>query len=278
MRVKINGEIIPNDLAWIYDFFEVEHFNPAMLDAALEDADPEDRELILEINSPGGYVFAGFETYSLLQELQRNGWTVEAHVTALAASAATTIMSACGKVLCSPIAQIMVHLPMTVTAGNRIDHRDSIDVLKSLEESILNGYVLKSGGKATRDQLRRAMEKSTWMPAQDAIDLGLADGILGDDESILVTGVNIGAMAASVVNSLQEGFDLSFEDLMHRYEEGVRSGLLQPHPLHPVEMQGPEQDLITLCGGEGEPEDHPDDSWKTAARARLAIENLRFPQ
>ncbi len=216
MKVKVNGEIVPNEYSWLYDWFGEAYFCPAMLEAALQDADPEDREIILEINSPGGYVFAGFETYSRLQQLQREGWTVEAHVIALAASAATTIMSACRTVLCSPVAQIMIHLPIMGTVGNRIEHRDSIEILKSLEESILNGYEMKSNGKATREQLQRAMEKSTWMPAQDAMELGLVDGILGADESMTVTFVDIGKLAGSVVNSLQEGFDQSFEEMLQR--------------------------------------------------------------
>lgn len=284
MKVKINGEIVPNEYAWIYDLFGEACFCPAMLDAALEEADPDDRELILEINSPGGYVFAGFETYSRLQQLQREGWMVEAHVTALAASAATTIMSACRSVLCSPVAQIMIHLPIAKTIGNRIDHRDSIEILKSLEESILNGYEMKSHGKATREQLQRAMEKSTWMPAQEAIELGLVDGILGDDSGIIITGVNVGALAASVVNSLQEGFDLSYEEMLARYEKGVLDGVLEQHPLHPVTGQKNDQEEPFLPDGYMDADLELgiyrkirwDEGWQQ--KARLEIERERFRQ
>ena len=284
MKVKINGEIIPNEYAWIYDFFGVDHFCPALLEAALDEADPEDRELILEINSPGGYVFAGFETYSRLQQLQREGWTVEAHVMALAASAATTIMSACRTVLCSPVAQIMIHLPIMDTVGNRMDHRDSIDILKSLEESILNGYEMKSNGKATREQLQRAMEKSTWMPAQQAIELGLVDGILGDNGSMLVTYVDVGKLAGSVVNSLQEGFDLSYEEMLARYEKGVLDGVLEQHPLHPVTGQKDDQTEPFLPDGymdedlemKARRKVRWDEGWQQ--KARLEIERERFRQ
>ena len=282
MKVKINGEIIPNEYAWIYDYFGVDHFCPALLEAALDEADPEDRELVLEINSPGGYVFAGFETYSRLQQLQREGWTVEAHVMALAASAATTIMSACRTVLCSPVAQIMIHLPIMDTVGNRMDHRDSIDILKSLEESILNGYEMKSNGKATREQLQRAMEKSTWMPAQQAIELGLVDGILGDNGSMLVTYVDVGKLAGSVVNSLQEGFDLSYEEMLARYEKGVLDGVLEQHPLHPVTGQKNDQEEPFLPDGYMDEDLEMkirrkvrwDEGWQD--KARLEIERQRF--
>ena len=70
MKIRVSGEIIPNDYAWIYDFFEVDYFSPGKLADALKEADPADRELIVEINSPGGYVFSGFEIYSELRNLQ----------------------------------------------------------------------------------------------------------------------------------------------------------------------------------------------------------------
>ena len=282
MKVKVNGEIIPNEYSWLYDWFGETYFCPALLEAALQDADPEDREIILEINSPGGYVFAGFETYSRLQQLQREGWTVEAHVIALAASAATTIMSACRTVLCSPVAQIMIHLPIMGTVGNRIEHRDSIEILKSLEESILNGYEMKSNGKATREQLQRAMEKSTWMPAQDAMELGLVDGILGADESMTVTFVDIGKLAGSVVNSLQEGFDQSFEEMLQRYEEGVISGQILPHPQHPVStkkaapVKNDEEIADAVSEAITKVMEEYSESWQGKAAARLRIELERF--
>lgn len=284
MRIKVSGTIIPNDYAWLYDWFGEEYFCPAKLENAMQEADPEDREMILEINSPGGYVFAGFEVFSILRHLQLNmDYRVEAHVTALAASAATTIMSACDTVLLSPVAQVMIHLPMTVTEGNRFDHRDSISVLKSLEESILNGYEMKSRGKATREQLRAAMEKSTWMPAQEAISLGLADGILGDEEAI-ITAVDLGAIASRVVNSLQEGFDLSYEEMLARYEKGVLDGVLEQHPLHPVTGQKNDQEEPFLPDGHMDADLELgiyrkvrwDEGWQQ--KARLEIERERFRQ
>lgn len=276
MKIRVSGEIIPNDYAWIYDLFEVDYFSPGKLADALKEADPADRELIVEINSPGGYVFSGFEIYSELRNLQAQGWHVEAHVIALAASAATTIMAACDTVLCSPVAQIMVHLPMTITEGNRYDHRESIDVLKSLEESILNGYVMKSAGKADRERLRKAMEKSTWMPAQEAIGLGLVDGILGDPEEVLMVAVDVGALAGQVVNSLQAGMGQTFEDLMARYEAGVRNGTLQADPLHPIaKATAPAEVLEGITNFEPEPAPDPSNpGWQM--QAWIDLERQRY--
>ena len=268
MKIKIGGEIVMNEDAWIYDFFDEPHFAPAMLDDAVQNADPDDREMIIEMNSPGGYVLAGFEIYSRIVEMRAEGWTVEAHVTALAASAASTIISACDAVLCSPVAQIMLHLPFCLTAGNRHNHEDSISFLSSIEESILNGYVIKSAGKASRNDFRKAMEKETWMSAQQAIAMGLADGILGSADAEKLTAADVGSYAGHVVNSLQAGIGHSYADLLARYESGVRAGVLQMDPMHPVDIA---EDPAPVKP-EAEPE--ADDGMQ----AWLDLEKLRYPE
>lgn len=277
MKIKIGGEIVMNEDAWIYDFFDEPHFSPAMLDDAVQSADPDDREMIIEMNSPGGYVLAGFEIYSRIVAMRAEGWTVEAHVTALAASAASTIISACDTVLCSPVAQIMLHLPFCVTVGNRNDHQGGIEFLRSIEESILNGYVFKAKGKANREDFRKAMEKETWMSAQQAIAMGLADGLLGSMDAAKLTAADVGSYAGHVVNSLQAGIGHSYDDLVARYETGVRAGVLQMDPLHPVDIaEDPapvkaESEPETAPEAEELPEDDSMQAW-------LDLEKLRYPE
>lgn len=81
-------------------------------------------------------------------------------------------MLGCEKVVASPVAQVMIHLPSVVTAGDRYDHQDSIGVLDSITDSILNAYTLKCGPRSSRDELRRLMKTSTWMTAPEAKGLG----------------------------------------------------------------------------------------------------------
>ncbi|MCQ2439597.1 MAG: ATP-dependent Clp protease proteolytic subunit [Oscillospiraceae bacterium] len=178
MRKTLNGAIVSDGDQWLYDYFNVKAFSPGMVRAAIEEA-REDGELVLEINSGGGDVFAGFEMYGVLRGAQ--DIATKAEVQSLAGSAASYVMLGCDEVTASPMAQVMVHMPSTRTAGNQQDHRDSIAVLDSITESILNAYELKSAGKATRAEFRRLMKASTWMPAQEALRLGLIDSILGGE-------------------------------------------------------------------------------------------------
>lgn len=172
-RITLNGVVAADDDLWLYDLFGYSAFSPRTVREAI-DADT-DGELVLEINSGGGSVFAGFEIFSLLRNAKCR--TV-AEVQSLAASAASTIISGCCTVRMSPVAQVMLHLPSLTTEGNQADHRDSIRLLNSITGSILNGYESKCGGKTTRDKLETLMKNETWLTADEAVELGLADEII----------------------------------------------------------------------------------------------------
>ena len=269
MRVQLNGEVIPSENQWLYDWFGISAFSPAKVREAVE-ANPVGEDLELEINSVGGSVFAGFEIYSILREAKCN--TV-AMVQSLAASAASTVMVGCRKVLLSPVAQVMIHLPVTYTEGNQHAHKESLQMLDSITQSILNGYQLRCGDKASREKLKDLMESETWLPAQDAIELGLADAIMTDDEA-----ANSTALPLSVVNAVGGGIRALAtnatsndpETLMARYQQMVSAGIKPAADGHPVEPEAvpsptvPPADTVSALS----------DDWRY--EARLAIEKNRF--
>lgn len=175
MRVTLNGIVSADDDKWIYEWFGYSAFSPQQVRDAIA-ANPEGEELVLEINSPGGSVFAGSEMYSVLRSC---GISTRAEIQSLAASAASYLCLGCDRVAISPVAQMMIHLPSTTTSGDRTDHQRSIGMLDSTREAILNAYELKAGVKSNRTSLRRMMSSETWLSAQDAMGLGLVDEILG---------------------------------------------------------------------------------------------------
>jgi len=259
MILQMRGEIIADEWAWLYDYFGEPYSCPRMLRDALRDL-PADEPLILEINSPGGSVFAGFEMYGILRGCHAQ---TEAHVTALAASAATTLMIGCDRVLASPVAQVMIHQP-SVYAGS-VDNtatKEILNFLDSIKASILNGYQLKCGDKASRRQLEQLVDASTWMPVQDAIALGLVDGMLdATEEDYAALAVSAGKITG-VRNALGGPAP---EDLLARYEEAVRNGAA-PVDGHPV----------AGCAAEPAPAEPEapaaDDRWKLRARIELERE------
>ena len=193
-KVSLSGVVIPSDDQWLYDWFGVSAFSPATVRQALEN-NPEGEELEVEINSGGGSVFAGFEIYSLLYAAK---CPTVAIVQSLAGSAASTVMSGCKRVLMTPVAQVMIHLPSSYVEGNQDDMKHEAKVLESITQSILNGYLVHCGGKSDRAKLEKLMHSESWITAQEAVELGLADGILGDDESA-------GQISATIVNSVGSG-------------------------------------------------------------------------
>ena len=189
--------------------------------------------LTLEINSNGGSVWAGGEIYSVLRG--SNVDTV-AEIQSLAASAASYIAIGCNRVVISPVAQMMLHLPSTETRGAVPEHRQSIKILNGIKDSILNAYEIKSKGKRTRQQLAAMIDAETWLTAQQALDAGLVDEILYDDDGVL--------SPSDIVNAY------GMPDIAKMRDEYRKAHPPQDPPTTPV------------------------DHWQDAAR--LAIEKMRF--
>lgn len=239
-RLKMNGYVIGDDYGPLYEKYGYSVIYPNAVRKAVEN-NPEGEDLTLEINSGGGSVFSGFEIYSILKNAK---CTTVAEIQSLAGSAASTIACGCSKVLMSPVGQMMIHDPATVTAGNIRNHKESTQALNAIKESILNSYCQRCGDKATRSKLSDLMSNETWLPAQQAVELGLADGILYADETD----------PAAMVNAAQAGF---------RDYVNSCSGLPPVDELLRLENHDPDK-----------PETVNRDAWK--AQALLDIEKNRF--
>ena len=291
MRVQVNGDILDDFWGQIYDYFEIPCTYPQKIRQAVADC-PEGEPLILEINSPGGSSFAGHEIYSVLRTAKCR---TTAEIQSLAASAASIVMLGCDEVAASPVAQVMIHLPWTETSGDRYDHLDSVDVLDSVANAMLNAYVIKSAGRATRQELRSLMRSTTWLTAPEARDLGLVDRILGEetlDPSAVLSccqglGRGVRAMTAGLA-----GPDERREILLTRYRAEMAAGRAPEIPgLGLVEDSAAEDRETPLAAWnaiphpaaaltpapaeeQGNPE--PTDSDFQTAMAALELEKVRF--
>jgi len=182
-KIKLNGPVIGDGSAWLYDWLGVPAISATRLSKDLDDARGEEVELY--INSPGGSVTAGSEVYTILKEYAGK---VKAKVTGVAASAASFFLMAADEILMSPTAQLMIHNASTWTAGDKNDHSSNTEMLRGTDVAITNAYRLRTG-KAT-EELLELMNKTTWMNAQQAVGLGFADGILFDEENALLSATN----------------------------------------------------------------------------------------
>lgn len=175
MRVRIGGRIMSDDCASAYRRYGYQSVCcPADIRAAL--SQPEDEEgLIFELNSGGGSVYDGYEMYTVLKNSARKS-TVE--IQSIAASAASVFAMAADTVLISPVASIMIHRASTGTIGNEEDMNRSAQMLRTVDQGILNAYEAKCSGKVSREEMEELMKNETFMTAGEAVERGFADGIL----------------------------------------------------------------------------------------------------
>lgn len=186
MKTQLNGYIVADEDAWIYRFFGYTVSSPGDIRRAVAE-NPPGETLTVEINSPGGSMFAGFEMYSVLRGAECD---TEAEVQSLAASAASTAMLGCKRVKATPVAQVMVHNPSITVDGNQYDHLKTAEDLGKFAQSILNAYELKCRGKKTRAELEAMMDAETWLPVQEAVEAGLVDEVIGGAELLPAQVVN----------------------------------------------------------------------------------------
>lgn len=153
------------------DFFG-DGFTAKRMSAALRSIG-EDKDVVVNINSPGGDVFEAATIYNILA--QHKG-QVTVNILGLAASAASVIAMAGDTVKISKIGFLMIHNSWSVVMGNKADLREAADILEQFDKSILAAY----SGRATVDEkkISKMMDSETWIGAEDAIEYGLADEIV----------------------------------------------------------------------------------------------------
>lgn len=190
--VTVNGDIICNDMKWIYDWLEYESCCPADVKNVIAELTDENEELKVIINSPGGDVQAGQEIYSILKDIKNH---VTINVQSIAASAASMIAMAGDTVKMSPVALLMIHNASTCTSGDYRDMQHTADVLQTVNTAIMQAYIAKTG--KTEDELKDMMDRETWLTANQCLENGFADEIIKDEKQSIITNAIIGRLSVT---------------------------------------------------------------------------------
>ena len=134
----------------------------------------------LRINSYGGSVPDGLAIYNALR---RHKATVNVFVDGVAISCASYIAMAGDTITMANNAQMMIHGPWTIAAGNATDMREQADILDRYAKAMASAYADKSG-KSYEDALALLTDgKDHWFLAEEAVAEGFADQV-GEEESI----------------------------------------------------------------------------------------------
>jgi len=187
--------IIPNDYQDVYDWIGWEATSPRKVEQELSDIDEGD--VIVDINSGGGSVFAGSEIYTLLKSSEKN---VTVNIVGIAASAASVIAMAGKTVRMSPTAQMMIHNATIATHGDYREMDHTSEFLKNVNQSILNAYKIKSG--MSDEDLKKMMDDETWFTAQQALEHKLIDEVMFE-EQIQAVATNDGLLPLDVLTEIK---------------------------------------------------------------------------
>jgi len=129
----------------------------------------------VRLNSPGGSLFDGLAIGSLIKSRGK----VTAIVDGLAASAASVVFIAADRRIMAPGTMLMIHNPWSMVGGTSDDMRKEAEVLDTIAGEMAKLYADASGGKLSAKDAEKLMDAETWLTAEQAVEIGLADAIEG---------------------------------------------------------------------------------------------------
>ena len=136
-----------------------------------------ERDVVVNVNSPGGDMFEGLAIYNLLRE---HKGSVTVKVLGVAASAASIIAMAGDEVQIARAGFLMIHNAWICACGNRHDFRDFAAYLEPFDASMADIYAARTGQDLATVQ--KMMDGETWIGGTAAIEQGFADALLASDE------------------------------------------------------------------------------------------------
>jgi ATP-dependent protease ClpP protease subunit len=200
----------------------------AQVAADIEALGPVEK-LTVRVSSYGGDAMEGVAINSLLRSLP---YDVEVVIDGIAASAASVIAVAGRRVLMPRTALMMIHDPWAVALGDAEDMRRQADMLDKVKSALTAAYLAKAP-EIDRDRLEALLAEETWLTAEEAVDLGLADEIVEPDtdrkapansafsDNFYAAIARRLAASAAAVRAEKSGRDLSEEMAMTRRRKPV---------------------------------------------------------
>lgn len=155
-RFLIDGEIVGREV----DKTSKEDVCPADFQT-FADSLGENEDVEIWFNSMGGDVFAGLRICQLISQLNANGHPTKAVVTSIAASIASVIACACGKLEMNEGSFLMVHLPWCVTQGNALELQRQISTLEQCKQSMIAIYRTKFD--LPDEAIAKLLEDEVWI-------------------------------------------------------------------------------------------------------------------
>ncbi len=177
VRDRIDGAILESRRIFLSDAVEDTSANNIIRQLwYLELTDPG-KPILFIINSPGGSVDAGFAIWDQVKMITSPVTTL---VTGIAASMGS-ILSLCAapkRRFATPHSRIMIHQPKIMGAiqGQATDLEIQAKEMIKTRDEIIHVYVEHTGKDFAT--IEKAIDRDTWMTAEEAVQYGLLDGIV----------------------------------------------------------------------------------------------------
>jgi len=132
------------------------------------------KEIQLIINSPGGYVTAGFTIYDTMKSISSPVSTI---CTGLAASMGSILLSAGekGRRFVMPHGRVMIHQPSGGAGGPASDIEIQMqEIIKTKE---LGAKILAENCGQSIERIMKDFNRDYWMSADESLEYGIVDGV-----------------------------------------------------------------------------------------------------
>lgn len=138
-----------------------------------------DKDIVIYINTPGGEVYSGMAIYDAMQYVKCDVCVI---ATGLAASMGSVFLAGGtkGKRYALPHSKIMIHQPL-ITGGGLTGQATDIQIeaeeMMKIKKMFIDIIAKHTGQKP--DKVAKDMERNKWMTAEEALDYGLIDKVIG---------------------------------------------------------------------------------------------------
>ncbi len=168
-RIIFLGSAIDDDVA-----------NSIVAQLLLLDSENSEKDIMLYINSPGGVITAGMAIYDTMKLIKSDVSTIclgdAASMGAFLLSGGTK-----GKRLALPNSRIMIHQPLGGAKGQATDIEiEAKEILRM--KKMLNELLAEHTGQKV-DRIKKDTERDNFMTADEALEYGLIDKIIRNEEA-----------------------------------------------------------------------------------------------
>ncbi|MGX5438904.1 peptidase S14 [Bacillus thuringiensis] len=139
--------------------------------------DVKAEKIHVHINSGGGSAFDGV---AICNQLKQHSAEIIVHIDGWAASAASVIAMAGDKIIMPSNTMMMIHQASTFEYGNADLFEKTARDLRKIDSALAASYKKRFVG--TDEELKQLLKDETWLTAEEAVALGLADEIADEIE------------------------------------------------------------------------------------------------